>query len=305
VRQVEYLLDRTPEQAAEDLRSGRSRLAQCNSRRAEQSLAGDARFALARRPSLFVKYLGYDLVRDESPFVATRPNPFRNRLVREALHVGIDRAALVAALPAAAVPATQLVPPSIFGFNPSLTPPAYDPERARSLLAEAGLPGGFAATLHVRKILSGAAFAVRDQLAGLGVRVEVAVMNDGEFLDVLRRRASSFHLSRFGCPTGDISDILDNALHTPDAQRHMGVGNYGGYSNPVVDRAIEESAGIDRLQARRAALEGIVSRIMADLAWIPLYVDEDVYAFDRSLTWAPRYDSFVLAAEIGLASPPP
>jgi hypothetical protein len=38
---------------------------------------------------------------------------------------------------------------------------------------------------------------------------------------------------------------------------------------------------------------------MADLAWIPLYVDQDVYAMSKDLAWEPRNDSFILAAEVG------
>ena len=117
--------------------------------------------------------------------------------------------------------------------------------------------------------------------------------------------STSFHsgdtsllLSRFGCPTGDVSDILDNAIHTRDPARRLGIQNYGGYSNPAVDRAIEHSAGIDDTVERRRALESIMATLMDDLAWIPLYVDQDTYALDRGLSWKPRADSFILAAEI-------
>jgi len=80
----------------------------------------------------------------------------------------------------------------------------------------------------------------------------------------------------------------------------MGIHNCGDYSNPELDRLIEESAGIDHVGRRRQALESIMERLMEDLVWIPLYVDQDVYAVDRSLAWKPRNDSFILAAEIGL-----
>jgi peptide/nickel transport system substrate-binding protein len=298
-RNVTFYLDRMPEAAAADLIAGRAQLAQCNSKRAEQLVRADPRFEIARRPSLFIKYLGYDVARAKTPFAATARNPFRDPLVREALDVAIDRKQLVAGLANDAIPAGQLVPPTIFGFNPKLATPVPDQERARALLRRAGYPEGFAVTLHTRKLLADAATLVAAQLREVGVRASVVSLDDPDFLEGARQRRLSFYVSRFGCPTGDVSDILDVALHSTDAARHLGLNNYGGYSNPKVDAAIEESAGIENVRDRRVSLEAITEQIMADRAWIPLYVDQDVYAMDRTLAWTPRNDSFILAAEVG------
>ena len=296
---VTFNLDRSPELAAADLIAGRAQLAQCNSKRAEQLVRADPRFEIARRPSLFIKYLGYDVARERTPFAATARNPFRDPLVREALDAAIDRKQLVAGLANAAIPADQLVPPTIFGFNPRLAPPVPDLEKARALLRKAGYPDGFAVTLHVRKLFADAAALVAAELGKAGVRASVVSLDDPEFLEAAHGRRLSLYLSRFGCPTGDASDILDVALHSTDAARHLGLNNYGGYANAKVDAAIEESAGIENVRDRRASLEAITDQIMADRAWIPLYIDQDVYAIDRRLAWTPRNDSFILAAEVG------
>jgi peptide/nickel transport system substrate-binding protein len=78
----------------------------------------------------------------------------------------------------------------------------------------------------------------------------------------------------------------------------VGVQNYAGFASPEVDRAIEESAAVESLFERRAALERIMQMLMDELVWVPLYVDQDVYGIDRGFSWQPRSDSFVLAAEI-------
>jgi hypothetical protein len=36
------------------------------------------------------------------------------------------------------------------------------------------------------------------------------------------------------------------------------------------------------------------------LPWIPLYIDQDVYALDRTFSWKPRHDSHVFAYEISI-----
>lgn len=298
MEEVTYRLARTPVRAVEDLLDGRAGLVQANDRAAVARVAAAGRHRVWRRDSLFVKYLGFDVAREVSPHVSVRPNPFRRLEVRQAVRLALDLDALVAGLAADAVPARQLVPPAIFGFNPAIPAPRFDRGAARERLRSAGLGGGFAVTLHARAIFADAALLVREQLREVGLAVEVQVEGDREFLGRLQRRDTVFHLSRFGCPTGDASDILDNALHTPDPARHRGGQNYGGYSRPEVDRIIEESAGIESVTERRAALERVAALLMDDVVWAPLFVDQDVYLADPGLRWEPRSDSFVLGEEV-------
>ncbi len=62
--------------------------------------------------------------------------------VRQALNAAIDREAFIGTvLPEGTELAVAMVPPTTLGWNPDLTPPAYDPDRARELLAEAQADG--------------------------------------------------------------------------------------------------------------------------------------------------------------------
>jgi len=298
-REVSFRLDRSPEQALSDLLSGRADMVQSNSKKLASAVRGLRRYRTFRRTSIFVKYLGYDFAHDEPPGVSPRPNPFRKFLVREAINLAIDRQRLIAALPYDAVPATQLVPPFIFGFNPRIPAPPLDPDRARTLLAEAGLSEGIRSPLLTRKLFAEPAANVADQLRKVGFRLDLRVVSDPEFFAIANAGRSDFHLSRFGCLTGDISDILDNVLHSLDPPRHFGIHNYVGYSNPELDRAIEASAEMQSINARRDALQKVEQALMEDLVWIPLYVDDDDYAADRRLSWQPRNDGLILASEVG------
>ncbi|HET7452986.1 MAG TPA: ABC transporter substrate-binding protein, partial [Thermoanaerobaculia bacterium] len=288
LREADFRLDRSPADALSDLLQGRSDMAQCNSKQLRPAVARTARFRTYRRTSIFVKYLGYDFAHDAPEGVQPSPNPFRDARVREAMNLAIDRRRLIAALPYDAVPATQLVPPFIFGFNPRIAEAPYDPARARALLAEAGLSGGITAPLLTRKLFAEPAADVADQLRGIGFRLSLRVVPDPEFFAIANAGRSAIHLSRFGCLTGDISDILDNVLHSLDPARHFGIHNYVGYSKPEIDRAIEASAEMQGINARRDALQKIEASLMDDLVWIPLYVDDDDYALDRRLSWQPR-----------------
>ncbi|MEW6368996.1 MAG: ABC transporter substrate-binding protein [Acidobacteriota bacterium] len=299
-QKVRIHLRRTPQDAIEDLLSGKSQFVQCSSRNLDKLAQARDRFGIHRRESLFVKYLAFDMARDITPYCAVRPNPFKNRLVRKALSLAIDRQRLASSLTAAAVPATQPVPAFVFGFNPEIGLPPYDPALAREFLAEAGLPDGFEVTLHVRQILGEAALLVREQLDEVGVRVGLKVLQDHEFFQAAGRHEMTFMLSRLGCPIGDASQVLELAFHSPDPQGLLGRINYGAYSDPEIDRIARENTELMNIADRGRALQEAMSKLMDDLVWIPLYIDQDVYAMDGSLSWQPRHDSYILAEDIAV-----
>jgi ABC-type transport system substrate-binding protein len=218
--------------------------------------------------------------------------------VREAVSLAIDRTRLVASLPGSGAPATQPVPRFIFGFDPEMPEARADPAAARDLLATAGLGKGFDVVLHSRRIFTDAALSVKEQLADIGVRAEVRSLADPDFFDLLRDKGLTFWLSRYGCNTGDAAQFLETIVHSRDPARHFGVQNDGGYSNHDLDRAIESLAEIEKLDLRRLAIQKLMRRVATELEVIPLYNDEDVYAFDRSLAWRPRNDSYIRVGDI-------
>ncbi|YCI06779.1 ABC transporter substrate-binding protein (plasmid) [Ensifer sp. D2-11] len=68
--------------------------------------------------------------------------PLNDKRVREALNLAIDRDGLIGTIfHEDAQKAMQVVPPSVFGFNPDIPIWTYDPEKAKSLLAAAQADG--------------------------------------------------------------------------------------------------------------------------------------------------------------------
>lgn len=300
LRSVRFVLAQTPDEAIEGLLAGRYQLVQCNSRNAESALAGSDRFRVRRRDNLYVKYLGLDLAREVTPFANVKPNPLRDKRVRQAIDTAIDRRALVEGLSNYAVPATQPVPRFVFGFNPAIPEAAYDLERAKDLLRQAGLPGGFEAVLHARRILGETALLLKKALGAIGIRLEVQIVPDAKLYELLEKGKVTMWLSRYGC-LGDASEILISMIHSRDATNQFGWNNWEGYSDRKTDEAIERSATLRGPEERRQALQAIMAKVMDELLLIPLYNDQDVYALDRSLSWEPRNDSLIRAEEIAPA----
>jgi peptide/nickel transport system substrate-binding protein len=293
-------LSRPPERALEDLASGRSGLVQCAGKALEEKARSLPGVRVHHQSSIFVKFLGFDFRREKTPFCDAPTNPFKDHRVREAVSLAIDRGELVRRLSSSAVPARQAVPPFIFGFDSNLPELPYDPGRAKKLLADAGFPNGFGVTLHARKVFGEAPALLAEMLSRVGVRVTVAALADPQFFDVVATHGSSFYFSRFGCPTGDASDILENAVHSVDLPRRFGRSNDGEYASPELDRLIEESAAILDMERRRPVLQKALAAVTNDLALVPLYVDQDVYAVKAPFTWQPRNDNFLLASEVGV-----
>ena len=305
LRDVVFSFNRDPAEIERGLLAGEYQLATLGGGDAGSRLLASAAHQVLRADSLHVKYLAYDLARDTTPFCGVRPNPFKDKRVREAIDLALDRRRLAAALPGEAAPATQVVPRFVFGFDPEILLSGYDPVRAKALLREAGLGSGFAVTLHSRAVLAPAAALIREQLAAVGVAVEVRALGDLEHRLALDRGDMSFWLSRWGCATGDAGELLENAMHSLHRPQRLGLYNRTGYNSPALDRAIEDSRDLVSRIERRSALQALMRSITADRLWLPLYTDQEAYVLDRSFSWRPRYTASIRVAEVSVLKPAP
>jgi peptide/nickel transport system substrate-binding protein len=122
-----------------------------------------------------------------------REKPFSDPRVRQALSLAIDRSAIAEGiLMGSAEPATQFYGIGNPGFDPSVSTvqDPYDPEKARSLLAEAGYPDGF--TTKMLCVPSGSGVPATDQimeyiqsnLADVGINVELELMDWNAYLGI-------------------------------------------------------------------------------------------------------------------------
>lgn len=298
---VRIALNRSAGVALDDFRSGRSLFVQSNAKATEDALKDQPGVGLRRNSSVSVKFLYLDVARETSVDVVGGQNPFRDARVRRAVSLAIDRSELVRRLSGLATPANQLVTPYIFGYDPSRKPLPYDPGEARRLLAEAGWPDGFEVRFPARGLFSEAAGLVAEMLARVGIRARVTALSEAEWFHAMNDRRFSMTLSRFGCPTGDASDLFENALHAPEPGRPVGLTNYSGYANSDVDRLVEEAARTLEMSRRQAILFEATARVMEDLPLVPVYIDQDLYAFRAGVEWRPRNDNFLIASEISLA----
>jgi peptide/nickel transport system substrate-binding protein len=233
--------------------------------------------------------------------------------VRQAISKAIDRDAIVKrVMEGEAIKAGQLLPEGFFGVSPKLKPVAYDPNGAKKLLAEAGVPNGFRLTIHSpndrypndAKI----AEAVGQMLSRIGIDTQVVTMTQGVFF----REAStgspekgpkfSFILVGWGSGTGEASSPLKSLLATFDREKGMGASNRGRYSNPQVDKLINDALATVDDGKRADLLARATEAAIEDVGIIPLHYQVNTWAMRRGFTYKPRTDEYTLAGGIGKAN---
>ncbi|MBK8595347.1 MAG: hypothetical protein IPP07_31130 [Holophagales bacterium] len=295
---VSIALNRSPDEALRDFLSGRSLFVQSNAKATETALKKAPGVELRRNSSVSVKFLYFDVARETSSDVVGGKNPFRDVRVRRAVSLAIDRAELVRRLSVPAAQSHQFVTPYIFGYDPARKPIPYDPREAVRLLAEAGWPNGFELQFRSRGLFSESALVVAEMLGRVGIRARVTALSERDWFQAMNENRFSMTLSRFGCPTGDASDMFENALHTEDRERAIGLTNYARYSNGDLDRLVDQASRTLEMSRRQALLFEATAVAMEDLPVVPLFVDQDFYAFRSGVEWTPRNDNFLIASEI-------
>jgi len=228
-------------------------------------------------------------------------NPFRDARVRRALSQAIDRRVIAERLmDGAALPASNLVSPPVFGYAQDLKPDVYDPQGAKRLLAEAGYPDGFAMTLSATNNRyvndEQIAQAVAQMLARVGIRVRVEAFPVNVYLPKGAKGDFAFAMLGWGSFSGDLA--LRSLVATADAKRGFGAFNWSGYSNPKVDELLERAFATVDEKAREALAREAMRAAMRDHAVIPLHHQVATWAMKRSFAYAPRTDEFTFAHHV-------
>ena len=250
-----------------------------------------------------VVYLHFDYVDDNVPGLggaAAGKNPLRDKRVRAAMSLAIDRDAIVARIMGGvAVPAAEMLPPTMFGANKDAKVAKADPAAAKKLLVEAGYPDGFSLLLGTPndRYVNDAqiAQAVAQMLSRIGIKTSIDAMTASQFFVRRNKREFGMWLAGWGADTGEMSSPLRSLIATPNKDKGMGPTNPGGYSNPKVDALIEQAlATID--DAKRGALLAQASRIaMDDYGLLPLHFEMTTWAMRKDLDYTARADQFTQA----------
>lgn len=216
-----------------------------------------------KRPMLNVRFYGFN----------TRVRPVDDRRVRQALIHAIDGEALIQAVVLGRfTPARGILPPGTQGFNPRLRGYAYDPQRARELLAQAGYPGGRGLTpipiwspVKREEVLREHE-QIRKYLAAVGVQAEIRYETDWPtFSKMLADGKLPVFLYAWYADVPDPDNFLTKLFHSRSPR------NYFRYANPVVDDLLIHARNESDLQRRVELFRRSEQLILDDAPLIPMW----------------------------------
>jgi len=201
----------------------------------------------------------------------------------------------------AAEPASQLLSPLIFGYNPAIKRLTYDLNLSRQLLKEAGYENGFNLTLDCPEN-----YEVQIQLSEEIVRQLSQVVNitlnliptEEEYYNRLYMGDCSIYFIGWIPATGDGGEIFDYLLRSENHPLGVGAYNFGHYSNTTIDEIASEVSYTMNQRTRMELMQQGFKIAMDDVACIPLYISVCNYAFPDYIEWTPRSDLSTLVEEI-------
>lgn len=247
-------------------------------------------------------YLNLDS-REDSPLFPGQKNPMSDARVREAMYLAIDEATIIKnIMNGCAFEMNSIVPENYVGYQ-EVERKAYDPERAKELLAEAGYPDGFEVTLDAPNDRymndDQIAQAVAGYFEKVGIKVNLNLMPKSNFFSYIKPAENNSMLLMTGWSdaSGDGLSLLHDMLYTFDRETGVGTVNRGHYSNAEVDALIDQ-AYMEPDEGKRAEIIASADQIARDdFAYIPLHFEQDTYAIKDTLDYTPRMNKYVFAWE--------
>ena len=170
------------------------------------------------------------------------------------------------------VVASSPLPPGYFGHL-AMEMPAYDPELARQLLAEAGYPDGL--TIHDYFITKSYGYPkimtmVQEQLKRVGVDVQLQLVEHPTYHRNIRNNLNPFVL--YGGTRLTDGDVMLSLFFHSDEAPDPGTGNKGTnfahYSG--IDDLLEEGRRTRDSEQRAALYHEAQRRIMRDAVCLPV-----------------------------------
>jgi len=215
--------------------------------------------------------------------------------VRRALTLAIDRQTIVDTLwgPYARVADSPIIKAVAWAHDDHLKPLPYDPAEARRILAAKGFrdsdgdgvldrggkPFAFELVSNAgNQQRNDAAVMIQEQLKKVGIKVTPRILEFGTLLELTRRGEFDASVEGFGM---DTSLDLTGYFHTPGANSDD--RNVAHYSNPEVDRLIDQSMAFPNLADAKPTLYRIQEIIHRDQPYTFLWESKRMPAISRRL----------------------
>jgi peptide/nickel transport system substrate-binding protein len=205
-------------------------------------------------------------------------NPLTNVKVRQAIWHAINRQEMADKL----VQGGSRVPqapcfPSQFGCDADAAVKyAYDPTKAKALLAEAGFPGGFEIELLTYVAVTQWSAAIQNYLAAVGIRARINQMQVAPAIQKAQKgEAPLYHGSWGSYSINDVSAIFP-VMYGKDANDNFS-------RDPELEKLVAAGGATSDPAARKQAYSAAIKLMTEKAYWLPLFTYVNAYAFAKQL----------------------
>ncbi len=210
-------------------------------------------------------------------------NPLTKEKVRQAIMYAVDRDSMARQLMQGGSRVLDAPCfPTQFGCDQqAATHYAYDPAKARALLAEAGYPDGFETEL-VAYLLPQWTGAVQNYLKAVGINARVSQLQVGAAIQRSMEGKNPLDMASWG--SYSINDASAVLPHFFDG------GAYDYMRDPAVTKLVLEGGSTTDPDQRRKAYTEAIRLISQKAAFLPLFTYVKTYAFARTLNFKAYQD---------------
>ena len=197
--------------------------------------------------------------------------PFDNVKVRKAMQYAVNTERIFKTVfYAYGERAVQPIPSMWPGHNPDLPRYEYSPEKAKSLLAEAGFPKGFKTNFlcftnprNFQPDPRSLATLVKSDLAKVGVEADINLVHWQTFLDTVGKGGYGFCPGGWTAGTLDPDGILPNRFHSRYI-RKIDCTNLGRYRSARADELIDKGRAVTDPKKREKMYQEVAAEIYKD-----------------------------------------
>jgi dipeptide transport system substrate-binding protein len=228
-------------------------------------LEQDTNLQVLKQEGLNVGYLAFNV----------QKKPFDDKRVRQAINMAIDKDSIISAVyQSAGKPAKNPIPPTIWSYDDAITAYPYDPEKAKAMLAEAGvtnlstdlwyMPVQRPYNPDAKKI----AELMQADLAKVGITAELKTFEWGEYRKRLQAGEHQMGLLGWTGDNGDPDNFMGVLLSCGSARE--GGQNIAKWCNQDFTKLIDE-AKLTADVGKRTELYTKAQEIFHEEApWLPI-----------------------------------
>jgi peptide/nickel transport system substrate-binding protein len=259
-------------------------------------LRQDPKLKVVDGPEVRTIFLALDQFSNELKYSDVKgKNPFKDKRVREALSIVVDRDAIRRTIMRGlSIPAGIMVPPGVEGWSAELdTVSRPDVDRAKRLLAEAGYPNGFEFQLNCsnNRYVNDEEIcqALLPMWAKIGMKVRLVAEPFAQHSVRFQNFDTSAYMLGWGVATFDAQYTLQSIVRTRTTGAD-GNFNFARVSDPQVDQLVDAMKTEMDAPKRLAMMREALKRTRDEHLLLPLHHQMRPWAMKPSVTTLHRSD---------------